>query len=142
MGGELLNESAISRRDWSLGRWLLGVCGLLISFGYMGLWYLVFSLPLMVLMLSIIVGATLLLEDNTQAVRVLMFLVSPFAVVLLVWQVIRFIGPAYFGLLKSVGCFLHRAHLHTPTELLGLVRTHRKNASNDIRLLWRRISGD
>ena len=112
--------------DWSIERWLIGVFGLLVATFYVVCWYLVFSLPLLAVFGVIAAAVFAMTANGEQSILFALIGISPVAMVFLVWQVISFVGPAYIGLVQSVGLFLQRAHLHEPRDLLRPIRVLRR----------------
>ncbi|WP_424832052.1 hypothetical protein [Ruegeria sp.] len=108
---------------------------------YIGGWYFLFALPLMAVFAISFAVTFWITGGNETAVGISLILLSPISLAFLVWQVARFVGPAYVGIIQKCGIIWQRAHHFSPADLLGSVRKQRQIASADVLKLWEKAIG-
>ena len=138
---KLYMPKQIDSRSWTLDGWLQGMVGLYAAFCYVMGWYFLFSAPLLftVILLAAIINACFSVEFATS-LGFASFVLSPFSIWFLTWQLLSFFGPAYIDLFRSAGIFTQRAHLMTPESAIAMVRKRRVYASNQLSALFRGLS--
>jgi hypothetical protein len=122
--------------DWSPIRWINGIFGAVLAMAYVAGWYYLFALPLIAVYAFGFALALWITGSSETTTRVSIVLLSPVSLTFLAWQMARFVGPAYLGIVQKCGIFFQRAHRWSAAEIVGSACKQREIASADVRRLW------
>lgn len=125
---------------WTLSGWLWGIVSLYAAMLYLMGWYFLFSTPLILALIALAAIISSFTTNFDTALGLASFIMSPFSIWFLIWQLFYFLGPAVIDILRSVGFFLQRAHSLTPGSSIAMVRQRRMLASQQLSRLFQRLS--